>query len=125
MTDYPTNKRAQTASQTKRSGSGTGTHAPRPLSGVGASPSIDRTSGSDQKSAGGTVGNVKNYKGPNHPFPSVDQLIAETKPEDWNNIPIPLVETIRRIMNVCLDLKKQSFDNFNEIVTNKHEANLI
>ena len=121
MTDYPENKRAQSGN--KRSGTGT---LNRPLSGVGAHSSIDKSSISDNKSSGaGQVANVKNFKGPNFPFPSIDKLMTETKPEEWNNIPLPVVDTIKRIMSVCIDLKKQTFENFNEIVSNAHTANMI
>ena len=89
---------------------------------------MDKNSSDNKSNAGGTgVGpsGVKNFKGPNYPYPSLDVLLAETKPEEWNNIPLPIVDAIKRIMAVCLDLKKTSFENFNDIVQNAHTANLI
>ena len=94
MTDYPTrNKKADTSA--KRIGSGTGTHKNRPLSGLRVSPSLhDSSAGSEKNTVTSGGLNVKNFKGPNHPFPSIDNLIFTTKPEEWNNIPLPIVDTI-------------------------------
>ena len=129
MTDYPDSSsqpRAQAAGGVKRSGS---SNRGRPLSGARASPSIEQASaGSEQKgSTLGSAGQIaaKNFKGPAHPFPSVDRLVADTRPDEWNNIPLPLVDCIKRILAVCLDLKRQSFENYNDIVANAHTANLI
>ena len=43
---------------------------------------------------------VKNFKGPNAIFPGIDKFVAKTKPEEWNNIPLPIVETFKDLLGV-------------------------
>ena len=71
MTDYPPTKKKpdQTA---KRLGSGGGTHKNRPLSGLRVSPSLHDSTGSEKNTVGSGGLNVKHFKGPHHPFPSID-----------------------------------------------------
>ena len=45
-------------------------------------------------------------KGPNAPFMSIDILHSEVKPKEWNNIPVPLVEAVEKIIDCCLEIKK-------------------
>ena len=122
MTDYPPVKKKPLDGSAKRLGSGTGTHKNRPLSGLRISPSLHNSEGSEKNAAGL---NVKNFKGPNHSFPSIDNLVATVKPEEWNNIPLPVVDTITQILVCFLDLKKLTHDNWNEIMQTQHTANLI
>ena len=74
--DY--NRRKTDASPMKRVASSGGANARRPLSGMKVHSSIDGSAESNAKSprnvanAGGIIQNVKTFKGPNHPFPSID-----------------------------------------------------
>ena len=43
---------------------------------------------------------MKNFKGPNAIFPGIDKFVAKTKPEEWNNIPLPIVETFKDLLGV-------------------------
>ena len=53
-------------------------------------------------------------KGPNAPFPSIDQLVKEIKPDMWNNIPVPVCEAFGQFVNCLVDIKKNIHHNFNE-----------
>ena len=51
--------------------------------------------------------------------------MAKTKPEEWNNIPLPLVEAIKDVVGVFEAIKKFSHEVWNESVTTQHMMNTV
>lgn len=48
-------------------------------------------------------------KGPNAPLLPVDVLVKEVVPSKWNNIPVPLVEAVQRLIDCCAEFKRLTF----------------
>ena len=63
-------------------------------------------------------------KGPNAPMVPVDLLIEEVKPGEWKNIPVPLVEAIKMLLDCCTEFKKQIHANYNEVVQTQRVINI-
>ena len=68
--------------------------------------------------------NPGHNKGPNHPFAPVDDLIKNVKPMEWNNIPVPLCETISEMQGVFHAIKKSLHENYNEIMMTQRVVNI-
>ena len=63
-------------------------------------------------------------KGPNAPLPVVDLFLMEVTPQEWNNIPLPLVRTINHVKDVFSEFKKMFFEQFNDNVSIKKAVNI-
>jgi hypothetical protein len=63
-------------------------------------------------------------KGPNAPLPVIDLFVNEVTPEEWNNIPLPLVRTVENIKDVFVDMKKLFFEHYNDNVQIKKAVNI-
>ena len=56
------------------------------------------------------------FKGPHHPFPILDEMMCDILPNRWNNVPLPVVDAVRRILDCLVEVKKEMFINFNNNV---------
>ena len=63
-------------------------------------------------------------KGPNQPFYSIDHLEMKLEPSKWNNIPLPLVEAFEIIVKCFVDLKKETFSNYNDVIRTQRVVNM-
>ena len=60
--------------------------------------------------------NPGHNKGPNHPYLPIDNFVKNVQPMQWNNIPVPLCETIADIQQVFAAVKQTLHDHYNDIV---------
>ena len=67
---------------------------------------------------------IGHMKRPNQAFPSIDKLQATLKPKTWNNIPLPLCDAFDQIIKCILDLKTETFSNFNENIRTQRVVNI-
>ena len=63
-------------------------------------------------------------KGPNAPLPLIDNFCADIEPDDWKNIPRPLVDFINRLKEVIIEFKKLSYESYNDAVQTKKIINI-
>ena len=63
-------------------------------------------------------------KGPNAPLLPVDLLMHEVQPETWNNIPLPVIDAIKRIIECCVEFKKLNFEIYNDGINVQRVINL-
>ena len=63
-------------------------------------------------------------KGPNAPLPFIDFFVSDVHPEEWNNIPLPLVRTVDSIKDVFAEMKKMFFEHYNDNVQIKKAVNI-
>ena len=68
--------------------------------------------------------NPGHNKGPNHPYLPIDNFIKNIQPMQWNNIPVPLCETISEVQSVFKAIKQSIHDNYNDIVMTQRVVNI-
>ena len=57
----------------------------------------------------------REMKGPNYPFTTIDQISKFQHPQDWRNVPVPLVEFSVEIIDCLDEIKKKIHQNYNDV----------
>ena len=93
----------------------------RRTSGVNISPIKSRSFAQARNDSNGgdepamVLSKFRSMKGPNHPFPSIDHLHnIEPGPNEWRNVPLPLVEFSDCVLACMSEIKRQIHECYND-----------
>jgi hypothetical protein len=65
---------------------------------------------------------LKGFKGPKARIEVVDNMIERTKPHEWNNIPVPIVDTTVMQLRCWAEFKQLHHGLHNNVIEQRNET---